>query len=174
MYNKSLIVAVALSLTAGAGFAQDVNPGVAQLEAEAGVEAGLYSQEQLIRLLDARAKNDADIEREILANPEGGMMTTQSTTTAADAIVIPAETGMVTPDMVTVVDAGATTGVAIVEFMGVQSELNPGDVQLALEIGVAPGFYSQEQLIRLRDAQVNNKDDIARELLANPEGPLAG
>lgn len=144
MTSKALFAALALSLTAGAALAQSINPGVAQLAAQAGVEPGLYSQAQLIRLIDAQQDNqNAEVDY-ILANPEGPVAVSRGVTEGT-----------------TLSQANAAGGV------------NAGVAQLAAQAGVQPGLYSQAQLIQLISARQDNDDSLVRFIMEDPQGPLA-
>ena len=58
---------LAATLAGGAGIAQTVSPGVAQLAASAGVSAADFNSAQLIRLTEAQAENDRETVRFILS-----------------------------------------------------------------------------------------------------------
>lgn len=178
MYSKSLIAALAISLTTGAAIAQEVNPGVAQLEAQAGVETGVYSQAQLIRLLEARENNDTDIEREILANPEGGNLSTDTMTTPSGTTTIVTTTEarvmVPEPEAVMVGEVIAGTDMMTLEYNGTRYEVPAAEVKAAQEAGVTPGFYDLDQLTRLREAQEDSENDEVQFILDDPQGPLAG
>jgi hypothetical protein len=58
MFMKTTATALTVLLMAGAAFAQSVSPGAVQLAAIAGVEPGMYSANQLIRLIDAQRDSD--------------------------------------------------------------------------------------------------------------------
>lgn len=144
MTRNTIFAAIALSLTAGAALAQSVSPGAAQLAAQAGVSPGLYSQTQLIRLIEAKQHNQDNEVAFILANPEGPVAVTRG--------------------------AASASSLSQANAAGV----NAGVTQLALEAGVQPGLYSQAQLISLIEAQRDNQDNLVLDILANPQGPLAG
>ena len=71
MKAMAIFSAALLSLTAGAALAQGVGQGDAQLAASAGVQPGLYSTSQLVRLIEAQRANQDNEVNWILANPEG-------------------------------------------------------------------------------------------------------
>ncbi len=77
MFVRSITTAAALSLFAGAAIAQSVSMGERQLALSAGVEPGVYSTSELIRLLEAEEDNDAAIVNFIKSRR--GDMVTRST-----------------------------------------------------------------------------------------------
>jgi hypothetical protein len=66
---KTLVIALALSAaTAGSVSAQAVTPSAQQLAALAGVPAGVYTTEELTRLLQAESDNDREMMTFILSH----------------------------------------------------------------------------------------------------------
>lgn len=59
MRKSALILGLAAALSAGAASAQGVSPGIAQLAAQAGVDAAHYSADEVIALWNAKRDNDA-------------------------------------------------------------------------------------------------------------------
>ena len=59
MRKSALIVGLAAALSAGAVSAQGVSPGIAQLAAQAGVDAAHYSADEVIALWNSKRDNDA-------------------------------------------------------------------------------------------------------------------
>lgn len=129
MLIRTYAASVALIVMSSASFAQSINPGVAQLAAQAGVNPGAYSQAQLVELRDAQRDNDAERVAFILSQ-------------------------------------GASTSNATLSS---SSQPAQGVVQLAKLAGVEPGAYTQSELVRLRDAQINNHPEVVSYILSHED-----
>lgn len=57
MTFRTLTLAAVAALVTGTASAQMINPGDVQLSLKAGVEPGVYSTSQLVRLLEAQREN---------------------------------------------------------------------------------------------------------------------
>ena len=67
MFVKTTASVLAVLLLSGAAFAQSASSGNAQLAALAGVQPGLYSNNQLTELIEARREGDDETVKFILS-----------------------------------------------------------------------------------------------------------
>ena len=158
---------------AGASFAQE-NPGVAQLEAEAGVPAGVMSTSDLYRLIRAQRENDQTTVS-FLLNRAGLLPADQA---GVEVYVMPedgnaqlaaqvgVEPGVYTTNELTrLLKAQQDNDLAAIDFimaggdrdmMEARSEVTAGEEQLAAELGVNPAYYTLAELTEMK-ARVDTK-----------------
>ncbi len=87
MFIKATATALTVLLLTSSAFAQSVSQGDAQLAANAGVQPGLYTTNQLIQLIDAQREGDQQTVDFILSQPGGDV--TRSGNFSSDAAVGP-------------------------------------------------------------------------------------
>jgi hypothetical protein len=163
-------IAVAVALSAGMASAQSVNPGVAQLAAEAGVSPMGYTQDQLIQLINAQRNSD-DAEIAFLKAQANKSMTasTMNSYNAGEAQYA-SELG-VKPGHYSLnelqrierfQDNNSTDGQAFI-LSGENrapadpaSVVTPGKEQIALALGVNPAKYTLSELALLQADQTRD------------------
>jgi hypothetical protein len=148
----------ALIVMASAGFAQSTNPGVAQLAAQAGVDADSYSQAQISQLIDARRENDSTTVNAILAQGSSRVTASSASQPSAGAAQMARLAGVEpgqysTAELSQLIDAqreGDAEAVAYILGHGDRNNnsnpTNPGRVQLAKLAGVSAASYTLSQL----------------------------
>ena len=178
MLNKTIITAAVLAVTAGAAAAMDApSPGEVQLANLAGVEPGVYSVADLIRLDDSyRETNSAQEQRFILdegrdgiagrANSGFGAIST-SAGAVHNAATVNVDGGIYTTGEIALIDAadGVTNDrhfVAFVKDGGLRDNTanvtssSPAAQQLAGALGLDAGDFTLSQLVRLDSAAEEN------------------
>ena len=162
-------LALAAALTGGAAIAQSVSPGAVQLANIAGVEPGLYTNAQLIRLIDAQRNDDTNTIRFILSQgtsdvtrSDMGGVTPGAAQIAASLGVQPgtlslnelirldaalAENDEHTADYIRAGQPGPSSASAAD---------NAGAAQLAAILGVNPADYTLAELVQMRAEQMDD------------------
>lgn len=179
MFSRNLLAVLAI-VAAAPAFAAGVSAGDAQLARIAGVEPGVYSTAQLIRLDQARQDNDAETVRFILASPEGTLAATRADTSAASlgdsavsagaaqfALILGVEPGAYSLDDLTRLDRARHDNDAETERAILSGALDrpesaivtPGKAQLAASLGVDPAAYTLAELSALAGARLNARND---------------
>ena len=188
-YMKRLIAATLATLAFGAG--AQASHGTDQLAYSLGVEPGAYSLSQLVRLKSLRSEDSNQfLIGEILDHPEGtssDLRTHHRTAPDPDlpgwrnlALSLGVEPGRFSPqDLVELKSAMEQNDRTRVDFIlsskssddrANRSRMSSGSAQLARSVGVEPGLYSTEQLIRLKAFEEEGQNNfIVRHILENPD-----
>lgn len=158
MRINTFAASVAFAVMASAGFAQSINPGVAQLAAQAGVNPANYSQAQIVELINAQRDNDSTTVNAILAQGKSGVTASAASQPSTGNVQLARLAG-VAPGQYTdaelsqLVDArrdGDTGTVAFILSHGsrdtAESANNAGRLQLASIAGVNAADYTLSQL----------------------------
>lgn len=180
---KTTLSALALTALAGGAFAMEApSSGAAQLAAKLGVEPGVYSLSDLIRL---DAANDSQQNREEVAfileegrfgiagrSNAGAVSATDHAQLAARAGV---ESGQYTIAELALIDTGSRSSndVEFVEFVkdgglrdaGPSSADTPAFAQIAGTLNVDAADFTASQLIRLQDAAKDGNRTVVRAIL---------
>lgn len=155
MSIKTLTTTIALVLAAGAASAQSVSSADIQLAASAGVQPGLYSQAQLIQLVEARRDNDAAAVKFILG--QAGTAATRADFGAVSPVTTTG--GLTAIEQVQLNDAIRDNDRATVNYIlsgenrkpaESASTVTPGKAQLAALVGVDPAKYTLAQLVAMQ------------------------
>lgn len=187
-YMKLLLVATLAALTFGAG--AQASHGSDQLASSLGVEPGKYSLSQLARLKALRGDDYDQYQiKEIVENPEKAQSNLRTGhRNAFDsnspgwnnlALSLGVEPGRYSPQQLVALKSAKVDNdqsrIAFITSGGHPetgtSEVSAGAVQLALSLGLEPGLYSLNQLVRIRgyikdDGPMNSFR--IRQILENP------
>jgi hypothetical protein len=160
-------IALATALTAGMAVAQPVNPGVAQLAAEAGVSPMGYTQNQLILLINAQRNSDDDEIAFLKAQANKSMTASTMNGYNAGAAQLAADVG-VEPGKYFINELtrlerfqtrNSSDGEAFI-LSGANrasaepaSVVTPGKMQIAAALGVNPAHYTLSELALLQADQ---------------------
>ncbi len=175
-----LLTITALTLSTAIGFSvpafAETNPGVAQLEVEAGVPAGSLSTNDLYRLI--RAMRDDDTQTVNFIKARAGLV--QDGSVDGAVVIIPVD-----GDEQLARDAGVENGVYttnelrrlilakrdndqnIIDFImaggdramsEARGEVTPGEEQIATELGVDPKLYTLQELTEMKARWEAGKD----------------
>ncbi|MCR8724030.1 hypothetical protein [Frigidibacter sp. ROC022] len=163
MFSRNLLAVLAV-VAAAPAFAADVSAGDAQLALALGVEPGVYTTDQLIRLNNARQENDAETTRFILASPGGYLSSTDSATVSPGEAQLALSLG-VEPGAYSLADLtrleqarqdnDAETERAILTgevHNPVSEAVTPAKEQLAATVGVNPADYTLAELTAMNAA----------------------
>lgn len=186
---KRLIAATLATLTFGAG--AQASHGTEQLAYSVGVEPGAYSRSQLVRLQNLRSNGGEQfLIRDILDHPEGAdgdRVTHHRTAPDPDlagwqnlALAAGVEPGRLSPqDLVALKSALEQNDRTRANFIlssrsagdrANRSQVSSGAAQLARSVGVEPGLYSMEQLVRLKAFDEEGQNNFrVRHILENPD-----
>ena len=149
MSIKTLSAALALVVVAGAASAQTYTAAEAQMAASAGVAPGLYTDAQLVQLIEA--KRDGDAQRVAFILSQAGNGATVSTSGGSAANALAQETLLREA-----IREGDSTAVAYIQSGADRSAANPasvvtpGEAQLAAIVGVDPADYTLNELAAMQ------------------------
>ena len=158
MRINTFATSVAFAVMASAGFAQSINPGVAQLAAQAGVNPANYSQAQIVELINARRDNDSTTVDAILAQGKSGITASTASQAPVGNVQLARLAGVApgqysAAELTQLIDAqreGDSDTAAFILNHGNrdtnESVTNAGRVQLATLAGVDAADYTLAQL----------------------------
>ena len=154
MSFKTLSTTIALILAAGAATAQTVSAGDAQLAASAGVAPGLYTNAQLVQLIEAKRDGDASRVSFILSQagqPDGGAIVS---TSGGDSLS-PVARETLLREAIRENDRQAIAFILSGESRAANpaSVVTPGEAQLAAIAGVNPADFTLAELVALQPAK---------------------
>ena len=169
MFTHTLLAA-ALAVSAVPALADGIPAGEIQQARLLGVEPGVYTAAQLVRLDQAVSENDAETVRFILASPGGETVSSQGAASVAAgeaqfARILGVEPGALSAsDLVRLETAysenDAETARAILNgsLHSVSVEraaVSPGKAQLAASLGVDPAAYTTAELAAMVSADAD-------------------
>ena len=155
-------IALATALSAGVASAQSVNPGVAQLAAEAGVPAGALSTNDLYRLIEAQRSNDDATVRFLLDRVAGSTNVSTMGANVSNDVQLARSAGVApglysASDLIDIEEArreGDTSALNILlsgaKYSPETARSDAGKAQLAASLGVNAADYSLAELTVLR------------------------
>ncbi len=154
MTLKVLSGVFAVVLASGAAFGQSAGPGDAQLAASAGVAPGIYTNAQLVQIIEAR--RDGDKTQLAFVLSQANAVATRADFTAD----VPsfASDGLTQIELIQLQDARREGDRALENFIlsGANREsapppnvVTPGKAQMAALLGVDPADYTLQQLVAM-------------------------
>ena len=170
MFTKSAIAATVIAISASAASAMDApSQGAAQLAALAGVEPGVYSVADLIRLNDVKDQTSQAAEVRFILHEGRSGIAGRADTGSVGA------NGLTTAEAALINEASKNSNDAIfarfVENGGIRDNSadvrsnSPAHVQLAGQLDVNPADFTLSQLIRLNDAAQENDRVVVAAIL---------